>query len=147
MLGHDVLGPLIHAFAGWLKDEASAMAERAGKDAKLLFLLRDGHLPHRVFEAAFGSEFRAAALEVSRFTARCASFVDRESVRDFLAVTKPHGRIDVLARQLLLSDAEARTLAGGVAGVEGQSIFAAKVLEPRAMSQRSSSARRLSPSG
>jgi hypothetical protein len=107
------------------------MAERAGKEVKLLFLLRDGHLPHRVFEAAFGSEFKTAALEVSRFTARCASFVDRESVHAYVAATKPHGRIDVIARQMLLSDAEARTLAGGADGVEGQSAIAAKVLEPQ----------------
>ena len=129
-LGYDVLGPLIHAFAGWLKDEASAIAEATGKKVKLLFLLRDGHLPHRVFEAAFGSAFETAALEVSRFTARCASFVDRESVHAYVAVTKPHGRIDVVTRQLLFSDAEARSLAGGVTGVEGQRIVAAKVLEP-----------------
>jgi FMN phosphatase YigB (HAD superfamily) len=130
MLGHDVLGPLIHAFAQWLKDEASAMAERAGKEVKLLFLLRDGHLPHRVFEAAFGNEFKSAALEVSRFTARCASFVDRDSVHALVTAVRPHGRIDLLARQMLLSEGEAMRLAGGVEGVEGQSIVAAKVLEP-----------------
>jgi FMN phosphatase YigB (HAD superfamily) len=129
-LGHDVLGPLMHSFVQWLKDEASAMAEATGKKVKLLFLLRDGHLPHRVFEAAFGGAFEAAALEVSRFTARCASFVDQESLRSFVSVVKPHGRIDVLAHQMLLTDAEARTLTGGVPGVEGQSILVAKVLEP-----------------
>ncbi len=130
MLGHDVLGPLMHAYARWLKDEATAMAERAGKKVKLLFLLRDGHLPHRVFDAAFPGAFKTAALEVSRFTARCASYVDRESVHAYLAATKPHGRIDVITRQMLLTEAEARSLAGGAVGVEGQSVVAAKVLEP-----------------
>jgi len=134
VLGHDVLGPLIHAFVRWLKDEASALAERAGKPVKLLFVLRDGHLPQRVFEAAHGSAFQTAALEVSRFTARCASYRDRQSVQDFVAAEKPHGRIDALARQLLLSEAEARSLAGGVPGVKGQASLALKVLEPEQVS-------------
>ena len=46
-LGHDVLGPLMHAFASWVKAEPAHMAARAGKPVTLLFLLRDGYLPRR----------------------------------------------------------------------------------------------------
>src|SRR5690606_32544665 len=67
-LGHDVLGPVLHGFAGWLRDEAEELAARAGRPVKTIFLLRDGHLPKRVFDAATGGD--APCAEISRFTAR-----------------------------------------------------------------------------
>jgi FMN phosphatase YigB (HAD superfamily) len=107
-LGHDVLGPILHAFAGWVKGEAAGMAARTGRPVKILFLLRDGHLPQRVFEAITGES--AGAIEVSRFTARRASFTGEGAVRAYLASQTRHGRVDVLARQLGLSAEEGRAL-------------------------------------
>lgn len=110
-LGHDVLGPVLAAFADWIEREAAEMTARSGRDVKILFLLRDGHLPQRVFEAVRGQA--AAAVELSRFTARRASFRDAASVRAYLESQGKHGRIDVLARQLGLHKDEGRALGRG----------------------------------
>lgn len=131
-LGHDVLGPLMHAFALWVKCEADEMAARLGKPVKLLFMLRDGYLPQLVYEAAFGTEPRTHSAEISRFTARRASFTDKAGIRTFLQDQKEHGRIEYLSRQLLLSQVEGVKLAGGrTSGATAQAAFAKAVLEPR----------------
>lgn len=49
--GHDVLGPLMHGFASWIREEAEAIEQATGRRAKLLFLQRDGHLPARALAA------------------------------------------------------------------------------------------------
>jgi FMN phosphatase YigB (HAD superfamily) len=118
-LGHDVLGPLMHGFALWLEAEAAALG-----DAKIVFLLRDGHLPQRVFEAATGRT--TAAAEISRFTARRAGFSDAEAIADFLGGQQRHNRVKMLASQLGLSPQEGEALGRG-----GQAGFERAVLEPR----------------
>lgn len=123
VLGHDVLGPVLHAFAGWVGREAEALAQSSGRPVKTLFLLRDGHLPKRVFEAVEGRP--AATAEISRFTARRAAFTDEAAVRAYLAAQARHERVDVLARQLGLSKDEARALGKG-----GQAQFSRAVLAP-----------------
>jgi FMN phosphatase YigB (HAD superfamily) len=123
-LGHDVLGPLMHAFARWIESEAAALAETAGRAPKIVFLLRDGHLPQRVFEAATG--IRAAAAEISRFTARRAGFTGETAIRDYLAAQARHQRILVLARQLGLNREEAEKLGRG-----GQAAFDKAALAPQ----------------
>lgn len=110
-LGHDVLGPVLNAFADWIDHEAAELAARTGRDVKILFLLRDGHLPQRVFEAAH--DRAVGAVELSRFTARRASFSNEALVRTYLAEQGAHGRIDVLARQLGLGKDEGRALGRG----------------------------------
>lgn len=122
-LGHDVLGPILATFADWIEAEAAEMAARIGRDVKILFLLRDGHLPRRVFEAAH--DRATGAVELSRFTARRASFQDEASVRAYLASEGKHGRIDLLARQLGLHKDEGRALGRG-----DQAAFNRAVLVP-----------------
>ena len=107
-LGHDVLGPVFHAFALWVQGEAEEIAARTRRPVKPVFLLRDGHLPARVFEAVTGKP--AATAEISRFTACRASFTDVGAVAACLAAQARHGRIDVLADQLGLTKAEARAM-------------------------------------
>jgi FMN phosphatase YigB (HAD superfamily) len=122
-LGHDVLGPLMHAFADWVRAEAEALAATTGKAPKVVFLLRDGHLPQRAYEAAFGPG--TAAAEISRFTARRASFTDAGTIRTYLASQAKHERIAVLARQLGLSREEGEKLGRG-----GQDAFNKAALVP-----------------
>lgn len=107
-LGHDVLGPVFHAFALWARGEAEEVAARTGRPVKPVFLLRDGHLPARVFETVTGQT--AATAEISRFTACRASFTDAGAIASYLAAQARHGRIDVLADQLGLTAAEARAM-------------------------------------
>ncbi len=120
-LGHDVLGPILHGFAHWVRDEAAALAAASGGAVKILFLLRDGYLPHEAFKAAGLGD--AAAVEISRFTAIASSFRSEESIRSFL-VTETTEITDILARQLLLSPSEARQV--GRTGKE----FRANILSP-----------------
>src|SRR3546814_19557872 len=51
--GHDVIGPVMHSFATWLKAEIDEMSARLGKPVRPLFMMRDGFLPLRVFEALY----------------------------------------------------------------------------------------------
>ena len=118
-LGHDVLGPVMHGFARWLQAEAEAMPDRP----KLVFLLRDGHLPKRVYETVTGE--RTAAAELSRFTARRAGLTGPEAIRDYLAAQPRHGRVAILARQLGLSREEAEKM-----GRDGQAAFNRATLVP-----------------
>jgi FMN phosphatase YigB (HAD superfamily) len=104
-LGHDVLGPVMHGFARWIREEAEALAAAKGRPVKILFLMRDGFLPLQAYKAA-GFE-GGAAVEVSRFTALAASFTDAEAIRSFL-VTETTKEIEILGRQLLLTSSEMR---------------------------------------
>lgn len=103
LLGHDVFGPVMAGFARWIRAEADALALTSGRRVKPLFLLRDGHLPHLVFRAMGVGD--AAAIEISRFTARRASFTDVEAIRHYLADERTH-QVPVLGRQLLLEEGE-----------------------------------------
>jgi len=122
-LGHDVLGPIMHAFARWIESEAAALEARKGRPTKILFLLRDGHLPQQVFEAVTGQT--GAAIELSRYTARRASFTSEGVIRDYLASQAGNGRIAMLARQLGLSRAEGERI-----GKPGRRSFERTVLTP-----------------
>lgn len=104
-LGHDVLGPVMHGFARWIRDEAEALAAAKGRPVKTLFLMRDGFLPLEAYKAA-GFE-GGTAVEISRFTALAASFTDVEAIRSFL-VTETTKETEILGRQLLLNPSETR---------------------------------------
>ena len=102
-LGHDVLGPVMHGFAHWVRNEADDLARSTGRPVKILFLLRDGYLPFEAYKAA-GLE-GGAAVELSRFTALASSFTDEEAIRSFL-VSETTKDVDILGRQLLLNVGE-----------------------------------------
>ena len=99
-VGYGVLGPVFTGFDRWLRDEADALQQQRGGTVHWLFLMRDGWLPLRVHQA-MGANPHAHAVEISRFTATAASFVNDSVMRGYLdnAVgTMP----DIVARQLLL---------------------------------------------
>lgn len=123
-LGHDVIGPVLHGFARWVADEAAALAEASGRRVRPLFVLRDGYLPARAYEAAgFGP---AATVEISRFTARRASFSSEAAIRDYLA--REDAKIaKVIGRQLLIDEDEIKKLPSD------HRAFRAKMLEPQWM--------------
>jgi len=104
ILGHDVLGPMMAAFADWVRGEADAMSARVGKPVKLLFLLRDGHLPRRVFDALHPDLVdRSLAIELSRFTAGAAGFVDEAAIERYLLPELGNGAYASLAKQMLFT--------------------------------------------
>lgn len=107
VFGHDVLGPIMHGFVSWLRDEAEAMAAEVGKPVKVLFLMRDGHLPARAFAALYPEwKDRIASIEISRFAATAASFTDKKAIADYLTpVLRPGGKgMPIFAKQLLFEE-------------------------------------------
>jgi FMN phosphatase YigB (HAD superfamily) len=126
--GHDVMGPLMHSFAEWIRSEGEALSDKMGRRVKPLFMLRDGHLPKRVYDAAFGEDGASGAIEISRFTARRAGFIDEAAIRSYLATEPRHGRTDVLARQLGLFRDEGQKLAPGRNDTEAQPEFCRRAL-------------------
>lgn len=111
-LGHDVLGPIFHSFAGWLHDEATAQAEHTGKPTKLLFLMRDGYLPAQAYLARYPEAAgQVAMVEISRLTAAQAGMTDRAAIESYVLPELPKGSIEVLARHLHFSREDAARLA------------------------------------
>jgi FMN phosphatase YigB (HAD superfamily) len=110
-LGHDVVGPLMHAFVTWVQEEIRELAARTGRPVKPLFLMRDGFLPMKMFEMLpdAGAVSEAA---ISRLTAGRASFVDADAIGEFVTAEAPKHRPDVLAGLLLLHKAEVAKLLG-----------------------------------
>ena len=99
-IGHAALGPVMHAFARWIDDEAQTLAATRAR-VKLVFLMRDAHLPLETYRAIGGST-PAFAAHVSRFSAYAASFRRVEHVDQYLAHFGRNVTLDMIARQLLL---------------------------------------------
>lgn len=121
-LGHDVLGPIMLGFVEWVRDEIKTLERETGRKVRPVFVLRDGHLPARAYEAAgFGD---AATIELSRFTARRASFVDEAAIHAYLD-REDTPLVKVVGRQLLLEDDEIKRLPAN------PKAFRAKLIEPQ----------------
>ncbi|MBN8830820.1 MAG: hydrolase [Sphingomonadales bacterium] len=111
-LGHDVLGPIFHAFAGWLHEEAAAQEARTGKPTRLLFLLRDGYLPAQAYLARYPQAAgNVAMVEISRLTAARASMTDRAAIERYILPELAAGSSEVFARHLHFDRKEAARLA------------------------------------
>jgi len=104
-LGHDVLGPMLVAYARWLKSEQETIAARTGRKTHLLFLLRDGFLPAEVFDAVY-PDASSARVEISRQTAARASLTDEAAIRARLLNDGKRNTVDVLAQQFQLKQGE-----------------------------------------
>jgi len=107
-MGHDVLGPIMHGFMDWVRDEAAEMTEQTGQPVKILFLMRDGYLPMQVYEAMGGT---GIPIDVSRLTSTRASFLNAEAVNNYV-IRALHRREDTVGRALLLRQDEVRRLIG-----------------------------------
>lgn len=111
VMGHDVVGPMMHGFAQWVSSEAAQLEARCGRPVKLLFLMRDGYLPMKAFET-LGSDFLAREVSISRLTAGRAGLIDPAAVAALIEREAGKQRLDVLAGMLLLDEHEAGKLIG-----------------------------------
>ncbi|MEP9359821.1 HAD family hydrolase [Sphingomonas sp. KR3-1] len=105
-LGYTTLGPVLHGFDRWLVDEAAALQAQNGGTVHAVFLMRDGYLPMRVYEARGGE---GHAVEISRFTATAASLGTKEAVDQYLQ-REILGDLNAVAKQMLLPAPEAAKL-------------------------------------
>lgn len=120
VLGHDVIGPVLHGFAEWVRDESEALAARCGRPVKTMFLMRDGFLPMKLFET-LESAIPVGEIAISRLTAGRASLIDAAAIGALVEREAGKQRFDVLAGMLLLEPHEARKLGaptGDVAELE-----------------------------
>lgn len=110
-LGYGSLGPMMHAFTAWVRDEARELAARGGP-VKVCFLMRDGHLPLLAYRRlASADDPPAFALEVSRFSAIAASLCADDDVLDYFALVEEGMSPETMGRQLLLAPQEVERLA------------------------------------
>ena len=108
-LGFVTLGPIMTPFAHWIAAEADAIGAARGGRTHLLFLMRDGFLPRRVFDAAHPDRV-THAVEISRFTAIAAGLGRDGAVRRFVVDEIGDGSGKDFLRQLLIDADEATTL-------------------------------------
>ena len=111
-LGHDVIGPLMQAFAAWVRDEVAALSAEHGRAVRPLFVMRDGHLPMKLFET-LDCGVEAGSVSISRIVAGRSAFVDADAVKDWVIFNAPRHEFDVLAGLLGLERHEATKLTGG----------------------------------
>jgi len=111
VLGHDVIGPMLHGFVEWVREEAVALAASCGRPVKTLFLMRDGYLPMKLFET-LATGIATSEIAISRLTAARAALTDEAMVRRIIEQDAGQHRLDVLAGLLLLDQEEAAKLVG-----------------------------------
>jgi hypothetical protein len=107
-LGYAVIGPIMHAFVNWVRDDARQL-EADGRKSKLVFLMRDGHLPLQCLRA-LAPEIDAHAAEISRFTSIAASFRSEVDVVDYLGRFANNANVEGTGKQLLLVETEIASL-------------------------------------
>ncbi|WP_114955020.1 HAD family hydrolase [Sphingosinicella terrae] len=127
-LGFSALGPVLHAFGRWLADEAAALS-RPGARTHILFLMRDGYLPQRVFEA-LDTGLSATSVEISRFTATASAFTDENAVADHLEIELECTDLAAIAKQLLFTEDETAALLRKLPTRGRERAFAAAVRQP-----------------
>ena len=128
-LGHDVIGPAMHGFALWLKQEMDAMAETIGKPVRPLFMMRDGYLPLRVFSAMF-PDAGGVPVEISRFVATRAALADEEALDRYLGEWLHRLPVHALTKQLMLSADDVRKIERIADRDAAEAAFAALVRKP-----------------
>lgn len=104
-LGHDIMGPGLAAFAHWLKQELDDASAAAGRPVRPLFVMRDGYLPFKVFDALY-PDAGARTVEISRFVALRASIADEKFLDHYLEEWTERLPIRSLAKQLMLFENE-----------------------------------------
>lgn len=109
--GYAVMGPVLAGFANWLKVEAERLRATATGEVRFVFLLRDGHLPRRVYEALADVDGPpVSSLELSRFTSTAAAMTSEANILAYLEAEVADTRLEVIAKQLLFSPAEVADL-------------------------------------
>jgi FMN phosphatase YigB (HAD superfamily) len=133
-IGHATLGPLMHAFGRYLQEEATGLAATRDR-VKLVFLLRDAHLPLHAY-CAMEDPMPAYAAQISRFSAYAASFRRQENIDHYLAHFAQSLTLDMIARQLLLSpERTARLVEKAEASAQPLQTFITAVRQPEVLAE------------
>jgi len=133
-LGHDVMGPVMHAFALWLKSELDDASAALGKPVRPLFVMRDGYLAFRAFDKMY-PDAGAAKVELSRFVAYRASIKDADALDYYLTEWATQLPVHMMARQLMLQKHEYAKYVKGNTEEELRFSFARAVRKPELQSK------------
>lgn len=139
-VGHTALGPIMLGFARWLADRALAM-QNSGENPRLVFLLRDGWLPHRAYERLIAADPRLADIphseaEISRFAGYASSFRSVADVDRYLAFMGRQKCYAEMARQLGIPETRAAALVREAErSPDGPKLFRKRIREPRALAR------------
>ncbi len=109
LLGFSVLGPLMSAFALDIKQKVEALSRTTTQPVKVLFLLRDGHLPFQVYQTFYPND-AAKPVRISRFASYAASFSDVHAIEHYLSEMIMGDRYEDMAKQLLFTPEECHQL-------------------------------------
>lgn len=130
-LGHAVLGPLLDTFARWCAAEADLIQKQRGGRVLPVFLMRDGYLPMRAYEAAATGGPQAFSAEISRYTSQAAAFAGHEEVAAYAEMMLGLATPEHIARQLHFTPQEiSQALGRGAADVRGARLIA-EIRKPR----------------
>lgn len=99
LIGYFGLGSLMYCYGRYICDEIEQM-RLAGKQPKVLFLMRDGYLPSLVCEALTGSSF-GKRVRISRFSAIAATFRTKDDIDYYIAINKTD-TIEDMCKQMLI---------------------------------------------
>lgn len=102
VIGYATLGPIMYAFAQFIFHSIEKLQE-AGKRTKILFLMRDAHLPALVCQALMGKPI-GQPFHISRFAAVAATFRSQTDIDRYLLGVVFTRRFADISRQLLLPD-------------------------------------------
>lgn len=126
-LGYTTIGPVLRGFADWIAQEAATLRAASEHRVHVLFLMRDGHLPHRVQDVV-APDGSAHAIEISRFTATAAAFASDDDVMRYLEA-EAGSSADAILTQLLFVPTEIAVIKRGL---QAQGAHAALVRAIRA---------------
>lgn len=133
MLGYLGSGPILFAFAHFIKSQIDQLTAR-GKRVRPVFLMRDGHLPQRVFAQLF-PDISHTRLSISRFVAYASSFVDRAAVVEYLGRSAGSTRYEAMLKQLLVPEKLVQSiLKHTLKASRPQQEFVRQVLKPHVLS-------------
>lgn len=107
-IGFASLGPIMHAFGRFLCDEINQL-KRAGKNPKVVFLMRDAYLPSLACEIIAGEPI-GKRVRISRFSSYAASFRTQDDVDQYVGENAMSLRFYDICQQLLLPENIARPL-------------------------------------
>lgn len=128
-LGHDVIGPVMHTFALWLKAELDSASAQLGKPVRPLFVMRDGYLPFLAFDKMY-PDAGAAKVELSRFVAFRASIKDAAALDYYLTEWSTQLPVHMMAKQLMLFKHEYAKFVKGDTEQDQRFSFARAVRKP-----------------
>ncbi|MDR3476538.1 MAG: hypothetical protein P4M14_00725 [Gammaproteobacteria bacterium] len=100
IIGFTSIGPILYSFAKFICAEVEDLRNQ-GKKPKVLFLMRDGHLPSLICEALLGQEM-GSRVRISRFVSLAASFRTPKDIDLYLSEVASTLRFNDICRQLLL---------------------------------------------